>query len=92
LRTPQAGLPEDATWRLLRHAYASILIAGGESVTVVARRLGHANPSETLRTYSQLWPDSGDRTRQVVDAAFSERASTDEAEPRGTVVSPDYGA
>lgn len=66
----EAGLPEDTTWHLLRHTYASILIDGGESVTVVARRLGHANPSETLRTYSHLWPDSDDRTRQVVDAAF----------------------
>jgi len=45
-------------------------------VTVVARRLGHANPSETLRTYSHLWPDSDDRTRQVVDRAF-ERGAND---------------
>lgn len=66
----EAGLPEDTTWHLLRHTYASILIDGGESVTVVARRLGHANPSETLRTYSHLWPESDDRTRQVVEAAF----------------------
>lgn len=68
----ESGLPQDATWHLLRHTYASILIDGGESVTVVARRLGRANPSETLRTYSHLWPDSDDRTRQVVDAAFGE--------------------
>jgi integrase len=47
-----------------------VLIDGGESVTVVARRLGHANPSETLRTYSHLWPESDERTRQVVEAAF----------------------
>ena len=60
----EAGLPADTTWHLLRHSYAGILIDGGESVTVVARRLGHANPSETLRTYSHLWPDSDDRTRQ----------------------------
>jgi integrase len=67
----EAELPADTTWHLLRHTYASILIDGGESVTVVARRLGHANPSETLRTYSHLWPDSDERTRQVVDAAFA---------------------
>lgn len=73
----ESGLPQDTTWHLLRHTYASILIDGGESVTVVARRLGHANPSETLRTYSHLWPDSDDRTRQVVDAAFD----GDAAEP-----------
>ncbi len=65
-----AGLPESSTWHKLRHTYASVLIDGGESVTVVARRLGHANPSETLRTYSHLWPNSDERTRSVVDAAF----------------------
>jgi integrase len=62
--------PGDTTWHMLRHTYASVLIDGGESVTVVARRLGHANPSETLRTYSHLWPESDERTRQVVEAAF----------------------
>jgi integrase len=91
-RRVEAGLPADTTWHLLRHTYASILIDGGESVTVVARRLGHANPSETLRTYSHLWPDSDDRTRQVVDAAFSKRASTDGEPESGTVVDREYGA
>jgi integrase len=76
----EAGLPADTTWHTLRHTYASILIDGGESVTVVARRLGHANPSETLRTYSHLWPDSDERTRQVVDAAFALGAVTAEQE------------
>ncbi len=71
-----AELPESTTWHLLRHTYASILIDGGESVTVVARRLGHANPSETLRTYSHLWPDSDERTRAVVDAAFQDHADS----------------
>jgi integrase len=78
----ESGLPHDATWHLLRHTYASILIDGGESVTVVARRLGHANPSETLRTYSHLWPDSDDRTRQVVEAAFSDCPALPSAEAR----------
>jgi len=35
---------------------------------VVQARLGHAGASETLDTYSHLWPDSEDRTRQAVDA------------------------
>jgi integrase len=79
-----AGLPADTTWHLLRHTYASILIDGGESVTVVARRLGHANPSETLRTYSHLWPDSDERTRKVVEAAFDDSqipSQTDSSTP-----------
>ncbi len=38
--------------------YASLLIRHGESVKVVQVRLGHASASETLDTYSHLWPDS----------------------------------
>ncbi|CAN5273944.1 hypothetical protein BH18ACT4_BH18ACT4_06150 [soil metagenome] len=34
---------------------------------VVQARLGHASASETLDTYSHLWPDDEDRTRQAVD-------------------------
>ena len=73
--TPLESAISRTFWHLLRHTYASILIDGGESVTVVARRLGNANPSETLRTYSHLWLDSDERTRQVVDAAFERGAN-----------------
>ena len=34
---------------------------------MVQSRLGHASAAETLDTYSHLWPDSDDRTRQAVD-------------------------
>lgn len=51
----------------LRHFYASLLIRHGESVKVVQARLGHASPSETLDTYSHLWPDNEERTRAAVD-------------------------
>jgi integrase len=55
----------------LRHYYASLLIRHGESVKVVQSRLGHASASETLDTYSHLWPDSDDRTRAAVDSVLS---------------------
>jgi integrase len=55
----------------LRHYYASLLIRHGESVKVVQSRLGHASASETLDTYSHLWPDSDDRTRTAVDSVLS---------------------
>ena len=35
-----AGLPAGITFHQLRHTYASLLIDGGESVTVVADRMG----------------------------------------------------
>jgi integrase len=62
-----AELPEGATFHDLRHFYASLLIRHGESVKVVQARLGHASAVETLDTYSHLWPDSEDRTREAVD-------------------------
>ncbi len=54
----------------LRHHYASVLLDGGVSIRAVAEYLGHADPGFTLRTYTHLMPDSDDRARQVVDAAF----------------------
>jgi integrase len=63
----RADLPRDTHFHDLRHFYASLLIFHGESVKVVQSRLGHASASETLDTYSHLWPDSEDRTRQAVD-------------------------
>lgn len=53
-----------------------MLIDGGESVVVVARRLGHANPSMTLNVYSHLFRDSEDRTRSVVDVAWNAKINS----------------
>jgi integrase len=56
-----------ATFRMhdLRHFFASALIAAGCDVVAVQRQLGHANASITLATYSHLWPNADDRTRQA---------------------------
>ncbi len=56
----------------LRHYYASLLIRHGESIKTVQARLGHANAAETLDTYSHLWPDSDDRTREAVDLVLTD--------------------
>ncbi|WFE46276.1 site-specific integrase [Verrucosispora sp. WMMD1129] len=61
-----AGLP-GVGFHDLRHFYASALIRAGLSVKVVSARLGHGNAAETLNTYSHLWPDDEDRTRQATD-------------------------
>ena len=37
---------------------------------MVQVRLGHATAAETLDTYSHLWPDSDDRTREAIDAVL----------------------
>jgi len=62
-----AGLPAGTTFHDLRHFYASLLIAHGCSVKAVQSRLGHQSAVETLDTYSHLWPDSDDETRDAVD-------------------------
>lgn len=58
-------------FHMLRHVFASVLIASGASVRVVQARMGHATAAETLDTYSHLWPDDDDRTRAAIDAMFA---------------------
>jgi integrase len=65
-----AGLPAGTGFHALRHYYASLLIRHGESVKTVQARLGHACAVETLDTYSHLWPDSDDRTRDAIDSVL----------------------
>ncbi len=62
----RAGLP-GVGMHELRHFFASALIRAGLNPKVVATRLGHANAAMTLNTYSHLWPDDEDRTRQAID-------------------------
>lgn len=65
----------------LRHHYASVLLEGGVSIRALAEYLGHADPGFTLRTYTHLMPDSEDRARAVVDAAFATEGATAAASP-----------
>lgn len=66
----KAELPAGTGFHALRHYYASLLIRHGESVKTVQSRLGHASAVETLDTYSHLWPDSDDRTRDAIDSVL----------------------
>lgn len=70
----EAGLPAGTGFHALRHYYASLLIRHGESVKTVQARLGHASAVETLDTYSHLWPDSDDRTRDAIDSVLGSTA------------------
>jgi integrase len=71
-----AGLPAGTGLHMLRHYYASLLIRHGESVKTVQARLGHASAVETLDTYSHLWPDSDDRTREAIDSVLGAPADS----------------
>lgn len=79
----KAGLPKGTTMHTLRHYYASLLIRHGESVKTVQARLGHASAAETLDTYSHLWPDSDDRTREAVDSVLGNLADSSRTDQTG---------
>jgi integrase len=74
----RAGLPAGTTSHDLRHHYASVLLAAGESVVAVAERLGHEDAALVLRTYGHLMPGTEDRTRRAVDDAWSADPGTDQ--------------
>jgi integrase len=69
-RCQSRGCADRYRFHELQHYYASLLIRHGQSVKVVQARLGHASASETLDTYSHLWPDSDDHTRTAVDSVL----------------------
>jgi integrase len=75
------GVPQRVGLHALRHFYASALIRHGESVKTVQQRLGHSSAAMTLDTYTHLWPDSDDRTREAVERALS--APADSARTNG---------
>ena len=52
-RHPDRALPH-ARLHDLRHVHATTLLLAGAQVHVVAARLGHADPSITLRVYAHV--------------------------------------
>jgi integrase len=65
------GLPR-MTPHSLRHATATLLVASGVHMRVVAEQLGHANPSMTARVYAHVAPESVAAALTVLDEAVSE--------------------
>lgn len=45
----------------LRHSHATVLLRDGVPVHVVAKRLGHRDPSVTLNVYADAIPDDDGR-------------------------------
>jgi integrase len=64
----KAELPS-ANVKTLRHSYASGLKLSGSPITEVQHRLGHSDPSVTLRVYSHWY---GDKDSGAVDRFASE--------------------
>lgn len=59
-----AGLPR-VTRYIMRHTCASLLLNRGVNIVVIAKRLGHADPAMTLKTYSHLMPDDQSKASAI---------------------------
>lgn len=67
----------------LRHTCASLAVSANVNVLALARMLGHADASVTLRVYADLFDSDLDRAAAAIDAAY---APSDRAQnvPTGT--------
>lgn len=70
--TPAPEFPAGTTSHDLRHHFASVLLAAGESVVAVAEWLGHDNATLVLTTYGHLMAGSEDRMRKAIDGAYAD--------------------
>lgn len=66
-----AGLDQTLGFHVLRHTYASHLIAAGLHPRVIQARMGHASIVETMDTYGHLFPDGDDATRVALGALLA---------------------
>lgn len=65
----RAGMPAGLHFHDLRHSSASFAISSGAHPLVVANMLGHANPTITLRVYSDLYDSDVDDIAQRISSA-----------------------
>ncbi len=68
------GLPQ-VMFHALRHTHASALIAAGVDVVKISRRLGHAEPTVTLRTYAHLFDKVDTTAASAIELALTQNAS-----------------
>ena len=66
----KAGLPPEFIPHSLRHLYASTALAEGIPITEVSRWLGHKSIEVTHQIYGHLVPNSFQRARTALDAAY----------------------
>ncbi|MET8404503.1 site-specific integrase [Streptomyces sp900116325] len=64
-------MPREFGFHVLRHTFASVVLAEGETITQLAAWLGHTDPAFTLRTYVHFMPKSGNRGRAALGRLLS---------------------
>ena len=60
-------IPEKVRFHDLRHTVASLLLSTGHSLKAVSQRLGHANPTMTLRVYAHTMPNDDAKLAEGLD-------------------------
>jgi integrase len=79
-RKEEWDMPREFGFHVLRHTFASVVLAEGETITQLAAWLGHSDPAFTLRTYVHFMPKSGNRGRAAIGRFMvGELAGADEA-------------
>jgi len=58
------------TFHALRHTHVSQLIDQGVDIVTVSKRIGHAKPEITLRTYAHLFRKDDGKAAQAINATF----------------------
>ena len=71
-----AGLPESIRTYDLCHSHASLLIDLGANVLAVSQRMGHGDPSVTLREYGHLIKGALQRLTDDLDGLRESTATT----------------
>jgi integrase len=51
----------------LRHSHTTLLLSRGVPITVISKRLGHADMTMTLNTYSHLIPEDEDKAINIIN-------------------------
>ena len=67
----QEAQKEHKKIHVLRHTHASHLLSHGEPITEVAKRLGHADPSYTLKLYGHFIPGYDVQIPQTITAMYN---------------------
>jgi integrase len=70
-RARAAGLEKKPTPHDLRHSHASALIAAGQPLTYIQRRLGHESIQTTSDRYGHLLPELDDDAMTAIETALA---------------------
>ena len=82
LALPRAGLAgRRVTWLTLRHTAASLMFDAGLSIFEVQQRLGHKDPTLTMRVYTHLMRERFEEGRERLEAYMREKRQESAAEP-----------